>query len=78
MNAVPYVTAYSYDSAGRLAGMSYPSGRTVTYAFDALGRVSEIDTTNGLPPIFRTLLIGAKMLSEGSNGTQEIHGGVQA
>jgi len=45
VNAVPYVTAYSYDSAGRMSGMTYPSGRTVTYTFDALGRVSEIDTT---------------------------------
>lgn len=45
INGVPYVTAYSYDSAGRMNGMTYPSGRTVTYTFDALGRVSEIDTT---------------------------------
>jgi YD repeat-containing protein len=40
-----YVLAYSYDSAGRMSGMTYPSGRTVTYAFDALGRVNQIATT---------------------------------
>jgi YD repeat-containing protein len=39
-----YVTAYSYDGAGRMTGMTYPSGRTVSYAFDALGRVSQVST----------------------------------
>ncbi|MGH9890733.1 MAG: DUF6531 domain-containing protein, partial [bacterium] len=40
-----YVTAYSYDSFGRMSGLTYPSGRTVTYAFDALGRVNQVSTT---------------------------------
>lgn len=40
-----YVTGYSYDSAGRLASMTYPGGRTVTYSRDAMGRISQIDTT---------------------------------
>ena len=42
---VQYVTGYAYDSSGRLSGMTYPGGRTVSYTFDALGRVSQIDTT---------------------------------
>jgi YD repeat-containing protein len=42
-----YVLGYSYDSAGRLSGLSYPSGRTVTYGFDALGRVNQVTTTKG-------------------------------
>jgi RHS repeat-associated protein len=41
---IAYVTAYSYDSFGRMSGMTYPSGRTLTYAFDALGRVSQVST----------------------------------
>jgi len=45
LNAVQYVTGYSYDSAGRLSEVAYPSGRTVTYRFDSLGRVAAIDTT---------------------------------
>jgi YD repeat-containing protein len=45
VNGVAYATGYSYDSAGRLSGMSYPSGRTLTYAFDALGRTSQVSTT---------------------------------
>ena len=42
---VAYVTAYQYDSAGRLSGMTYPSGRTVAYTFDALGRISQVSST---------------------------------
>jgi YD repeat-containing protein len=40
-----YVTAYSYDGFGRMDGMTYPSGRSVAYTFDALGRVSQVSTT---------------------------------
>jgi len=40
-----YVSAYSYDSTGRMIGITYPSGRGVAYAFDALGRISQITTT---------------------------------
>ncbi len=43
--AVAYTTAYSYDNAGRLAGMVYPSGRTLNYVRDAMGRISQINTT---------------------------------
>jgi len=45
INGVAYVTGYSYDGSGRLSGMTYPSGRTITYAFDALGRISQVSTT---------------------------------
>src|SRR6185369_2046478 len=42
---VTYNLAYSYDSFGRLSGLTYPSGRTVAYGFDSLGRVSSVTTT---------------------------------
>jgi YD repeat-containing protein len=45
VNAVAHVLAYSYDASGRLSGLTYPSGRTVTYGFDALGRVNVVSTT---------------------------------
>jgi YD repeat-containing protein len=45
VGGIAYVTAYAYDGAGRLAGITYPSGRNVAYAFDALGRVSQVTTT---------------------------------
>lgn len=40
-----YLTGYSYDAAGRLTDITYPSGRKVAYGFDALGRIRQIDTT---------------------------------
>jgi YD repeat-containing protein len=54
INAVAYVTAYSYDAAGRMTGMTYPSGRQVTYTLDSLGRIQAISTTkdgNTLPVV---------------------------
>jgi YD repeat-containing protein len=45
VNGIAYATAYSYDSAGRLASVTYPSGRTLAYSFDSLGRVSAIHST---------------------------------
>ena len=45
VGGVQYLLAYAYDSAGRLTGLTYPSGRTVTYAFDPLGRVNQVTTT---------------------------------
>lgn len=37
-----YTTAYRYDVQGRLKGITYPSGRTVGYTFDGMGRISRI------------------------------------
>jgi YD repeat-containing protein len=45
VNGIAYATGYTYDTSGRLSGMTYPSGRTVTYSFDSLGRVNLITTT---------------------------------
>src|SRR5690242_6435788 len=36
---------YAYDAFGRLSGMTYPSGRTIAYGFDALGRINQVSTT---------------------------------
>jgi YD repeat-containing protein len=47
VNAIAYATGYSYDSSGRLSGMTYPSGRTIAYTFDSLGRIQGITTTQG-------------------------------
>ena len=44
---VTYNIAYSYDSTGRLSGMTYPSGRTLSYLYDSLGRVGTINTSFG-------------------------------
>jgi len=39
-----FTTGYSYDLAGRVSSITYPSGRTVAYQRDSLGRVTEISS----------------------------------
>jgi YD repeat-containing protein len=45
LNGVTYVLGYSYDGFGRLSGLTYPSGRTLAYTLDSLGRTSAISST---------------------------------
>lgn len=42
-----YTVRYNYDSADQLIGMTYPSGRIVTYSRDSVGRISGATTTLG-------------------------------
>ena len=42
-----YATAYRYDDAGRLSGLTYPGGRSVDYTRDGMGRISSVSTTAG-------------------------------
>jgi len=42
---VTYTTGYDYDAAGLLTGLTYPDGRTVTYARDDTGNVTAVTTT---------------------------------
>jgi RHS repeat-associated protein len=39
-----YTTVYAYDAADHLTEITYPSGRIVTYARNALGQVSSVTT----------------------------------
>jgi len=45
LGGIAFTTSYLYDPAGRLAHVIYPSGRTVDYTLDALGRIRQIDTS---------------------------------
>jgi RHS repeat-associated protein len=42
-----HVTAYTYDAANLLTGITYPSGRTVAYTRNVLGQVTAVDTSYG-------------------------------
>ena len=44
------VTAYGYDSAGRLATLVYPSGRVLGHTYDAAGRIASL-SVDGAPLI---------------------------
>jgi YD repeat-containing protein len=56
INGIAYALAYAYDTAGRMTGMTYPSGRTLAYSLDALGRVTQVLSTplGGSPQIVAT------------------------
>jgi YD repeat-containing protein len=41
-NPNPFITSYRYDAFGRMDRVTYPSGRTVSYFFDAMGRPSQV------------------------------------
>jgi YD repeat-containing protein len=45
LNGIAFVTGYGYDSTGRLTSVSYPTGRTVNYILDGVGRIAAISTT---------------------------------
>ena len=44
VDGVTYPVSYGYDAADKLESITYPSGRTVDYTLDALGRISGITT----------------------------------
>ncbi len=46
---IVYTTAYQYNYAGEVTQFTYPSGRTVTPGYDAIGRLATVsDTMNGI------------------------------
>ena len=47
VGALLFTTSYAYDSAGRLYRVTYPSGKQVTYTFDAVGRISGASVAAG-------------------------------
>lgn len=71
LNGVNYAFGYAYDAAGRLSGKTYPSGRTVSYGFDAVGRISQVSTTAPLNSGGATQIVA-------SNITYQPFGGVKS
>ena len=58
-NSITKTTAYTYDFAGDLATLTYPSGRTVTYSTDSAGRPSSAkDVANNITYIMGPCLNG--------------------
>jgi len=62
---------FTYDAVGRLATVKDANNATTTYAYDEVG-------SNGVPPINRTLPIGANMAQEVFHGEAGSCGGIQA
>ncbi len=50
INSILYTTQYTYNNNNILTSITYPSGRTITYALDQTGRISQVSTTLGGNP----------------------------
>jgi RHS repeat-associated protein len=48
-NMAPHTVGYLYDPLGRKAGLVYPDGMKVTYAYDAQSRMTEVYSGNNKP-----------------------------
>jgi RHS repeat-associated protein len=60
---ITHATTYAYDAAHRLVALGYPGGRQVQFAYDAVGRLSEVGTTVGGSP--RTLATAVTWRADG-------------
>jgi len=50
VGGILYTTQYAYNNNSILTSMTYPTGRTITYTPDQIGRTSQVSTTlNGNP-----------------------------
>jgi YD repeat-containing protein len=66
-----YTTTYAYDGQGRLTAITYPSGRTVNYTLDTLGRINQIATTfNG-----QTTVLASNIAYQPFGGVQSFNYG---
>jgi len=50
ISSILYTTQYNYNKNNILTSIAYPTGRTITYTPDGVGRISQVSTTlNGNP-----------------------------
>ncbi len=74
-----YETGYDYDSVGRLGTLTYPSGRTVKYSYDGMGRINEVRTAEaGKPEQPLTVVSGVQYhpfggVSQFTYGNGQVH-----
>lgn len=69
-----YITSYTYDAGNRLASVTYPDGRNVTYTRDAVGRISAVTATvNGSS---QTIVSGRTYRADGLLLTQSYGNGL--
>lgn len=57
IGSVLYTTQYTYNNNNILTSISYPTGRTITYTPDQVGRISQVSTTlNGNPKTLASVI----------------------
>lgn len=64
-------TQYVYDAAGNLTGITYPSGREVSYVLDSAGRISSIMTKANSTATEQTLVNNVDYLPFGPANTYQ-------
>ena len=70
-------TQYAYDAAGNVTAMMYPSGRIVTYARDAAGRISGITTQQNSSAPSQTIVSGVNWQPYGPLAGMSFGNGLQ-
>jgi RHS repeat-associated protein len=50
IGSILYTTQYTYNNNNLLTSITYPSGRTITYTLDQVGRISQVSTILGGNP----------------------------
>jgi len=50
INSILYTTQYTYNKNNFMTSITYPTGRTITYTPDQVGRISQVSTTLGGQP----------------------------
>jgi len=69
-NSVTNSTTYTYDLAGDLATLTYPSGRTITYSYNSSQQpVSAVDTANSINYATNALYSPQGALAQVQNGS---------
>jgi RHS repeat-associated protein len=63
INSVLYTTQYTFNKNNFMTSITYPTGRTITYTPDGVGRISQVSTTLGGQP--KTLASGITYLPYG-------------
>jgi RHS repeat-associated protein len=63
VNSILYRTEYAYNKNNFMTSIMYPTGRTITYTHDQVGRISQVSTTLGGNP--KTLASGIDYLPFG-------------
>lgn len=72
-----FTTEYAYDVMGRIARITYPSGRVVNYYRGALGRVSSITTKDNASAPEQTIVSGVQYQPFGGITMLDYGNGIQ-
>ncbi|WP_308366718.1 MULTISPECIES: RHS repeat-associated core domain-containing protein [unclassified Microbulbifer] len=71
-----FSTQYSYDSMGRIASITYPSGRIVTYSRDSLGRISAITSKDDAHATAQTIVSNIQYQPYGGIASMDYGNGI--